>query len=401
MIHIAFDTSGIGKNRNINDVSYKTLQNLYLNKLITIHIPYIVQRELETQEVKFYKDRYNEFNKAFKKYYSLPQDANLKKLFSEFNKSLQQNEEIISDKEAEFFSKKWLVGLGAKIYNIEADEAKEAFEAYFQGIPPLKSIKHRDDIPDSFICRSFEKIKNSVDHIYLVVNDQKIHNTFKDKHGFTLVKNINELLAQQELQSVISKQENVDEFILEFFSFINKEVNEKIQPSELEFFISRNIGDEIVYKNIYGVKNSNEYNGEATINSYGNTQKIEVNFAKPIYYGDEKIGFEFELEIDVNIEYFINKTDYFMMFDEPSSKLKSVSISNWNDHTFEAEDNVFVKVVGIVSMQIMDPCLNNDSIENKTPIELQIFLNELYSQAEFKIESIEDIELLEDKINNV
>ncbi|WP_151862416.1 hypothetical protein [Acinetobacter ursingii] len=90
-----------------------------------------------------------------------------------------------------------------------------------------------------------------------------------------------------------------------------------------------------------------------------------------------------------------------MMFDEPSSKLKSVSISNWNDHTFEAEDNVFVKVVGIVSMQIMDPCLNNDSIENKTPIELQIFLNELYSQAEFKIESIEDIELLEDKINNV
>jgi hypothetical protein len=58
MIHVAFDTSGIGQNRSINNINYNALKRLVNENLVTIHIPHVVKREIETQQAAFYLEHF-------------------------------------------------------------------------------------------------------------------------------------------------------------------------------------------------------------------------------------------------------------------------------------------------------------------------------------------------------
>ena len=58
MINIALDTSGIGKNRSQNHASYKALKRLITADQIKIYIPYVVKREIETQQLAYYLTDY-------------------------------------------------------------------------------------------------------------------------------------------------------------------------------------------------------------------------------------------------------------------------------------------------------------------------------------------------------
>lgn len=64
MIHIVMDTSGIGLNRSFKRVSFKTLEKLVEMGHISIHIPYIVRREFETQQYEYYLNKYDTAFKA-------------------------------------------------------------------------------------------------------------------------------------------------------------------------------------------------------------------------------------------------------------------------------------------------------------------------------------------------
>lgn len=399
MIHIAFDTSGIGKNRSLSHANYKALQRLVLLRKVTIHIPYIVKREIETQQIEYYLEDYRILKKSISDFLKTPKSNEIKAKFNDIKNIINEAKESV-EIDAEQFSKQWVEGLNATIYEIDAEETKNAFEAYFSGTAPLTTAKNRLDIPDSFICRSFEKIKTNVNHLIVVVSDKKVINTFKEDPNYTVIDGFTNLINNELIQPILRSLDSIDiahiglsridSQLGDLLGFINR--YEK-SNTLLNSFLSSKIEDALSHKNVYEVPYSNNYNGEATISSSYEGRNVQIDLDSPIYYGDDQIGFPFELEVEANIEYFIDKSEYWMMKADERNDDIGISVSDWNDHVFEAEEIVDLKVKGIVSVRIAIASLDSEEIAELETEELDDYFNDVYVQAEFKIESIDEIDL--------
>ncbi|WP_336951164.1 PIN domain-containing protein [Acinetobacter sp. AS167] len=391
MIHVAFDTSGIGQNRSINNINYKALKRLVSENLITIHIPHVVKREIETQQAAFYLEHFQKIIKNFKDFRQIPKNKELNEFFLQIENSLNIiTENVHSD--AKRFSEQWIKEINGEIYGIDSNEAVLALEAYFQGSAPLTSVKNRLDIPDSFICRSFEKIQTVInDLLIIVVSDKKIKNTFKNNDNFNMYDDIHQFVNSDLIQPLLKNLDYLQSISTDLIKFIRQFEQ---SDQSITSLLKHTIGESIVYKSVYGVPNSNEHNGEATITSYYDGNNININFDDPTHYGDDLIGFPFDLEIEVSIEYFISKSEYWAVAADDNFDDSHLSIGDWNDHTYEVEEIVLIKVQGIVSIKIKKSEFLNDEIKSMSRLEIDDYLKDIYQQSDVKIESIENIELV-------
>lgn len=396
MIHIAFDTSGIGKNRSLKDANYKALQRLIEAAKITVHIPYVVKRELETQEKDYYIESYKEFKKALRKFNSVQKPQDLYEKINQIKTEIDNLDNIINI-DAERFSKSWIEGLNSHITDITPDQAVLAWESYFDGTYPLTSKKDRKDIPDSFICRSIEHIKQQVGSLVVIAHDGKVYNTFLQTEDYQVYKEIREFIALPEIQTLLeeldtitglnivqSKINNLSEFV-KYYEHTARVIHD---------FLETDIGEAIIDKKVYDIPLSNEMDGEATISSYGNGRLINIQLDSPIHYGENQIGFAFDLEIYVNIDYFIDKSDYYTECYGADSAITNVSVDDWNDHVFEAESEIEIRVKGIVSIKIDPTELDPVEIAKCKPEELDDYFSDLYNLGLTKIESIDEIEVI-------
>lgn len=397
MIHIAIDTNGIvGHDRSLKSANFQALKRLIENAKLKIHVPYIVKRELETQQKAFYLDFYKEFEKNLNKFKKAPKTQDVYDLFNNFKNDFSNLVKNI-DQDSDDFSETLLTELNCQVYEIDQQQAKAAFEAYFTGTAPLTrtSPKNRDDIPDSFICRSFEKIKESVDNLILITADGKIVNTFKDKENYKIFSNISEFIQSTTIQEILEELDtitgksivqgkigNLVGFIKEYESI----------TSLMESFLEDKIGEKILYANIYDIPLSNDIDGEACINSYNNGENIKIDLDNPIHYGDNQIGYNFELEVEVEVDYFVNKFDYYTEFYAGQNLASNISVEDWNDHVFHAESDVCLRVTGIVSITINTSNVDFPEIAKCDPDDLDDHLHDLYSESIINIESIGEIE---------
>ena len=113
MINIALDTSGIGKNRSQNHASYKALKRLITADQIKIYIPYVVKREIETQQLAYYLTDYKNLNESLKKFSKIPKSPEVSAIISSLQEQIQSSEvKILED--ASNFSTSWINGLNAE-----------------------------------------------------------------------------------------------------------------------------------------------------------------------------------------------------------------------------------------------------------------------------------------------
>ncbi|MEH6741808.1 MAG: hypothetical protein V7695_25120, partial [Sulfitobacter sp.] len=134
---------------------------------------------------------------------------------------------------------------------------------------------------------------------------------------------------------------NIDELEKALVSF------EK-ENSEIESGISHVIGDFIMWKTISDSRIPDD-NNEATISSYGEVNEIQLNLEELTHYGDGKFGIHFCLEMEVYVTYYIYKPDYYMLREGSGHTL---SISDHNDHYFEAEEDFNINVIGTAAFTI-------------------------------------------------
>lgn len=384
MIHISMDTSGIGTNKSLSHASYKALKRLVDADQIKVHIPYVVKREFETQEYERYIKEYQSALSGVKGLNRIQKSPSLQAITSDLVEKIQSLEDEIKD-DANKHSKLWFEGLNTEFYEIDGLQAKNSLEAYFSGKAPLTQSKNRNDIPDSFICRGIEKIKENLEHIHLIVKDNKIVKTFNDNSNFTLYQSITSFIESKDMQVNLKKLDILDDYINNFLQFLQK--LESKNPT-IEYYLSSKIGDEI-----YGMTIKDDSipddNHEATIRMYGDGSNVNLDFANPIYYGNDQIGIKFDLEVEVYADYYIYKADYYSMLDGDVN----LSVSDWNDHYFEVEREFNIKVTGIVSVKFDVDSLDLKEIAGIEIDQLEDFFSDVYSGAEVNIESVDNIEL--------
>ena len=94
MIHIALDTSGIGKTKSQKEASYLALKRLIKANQLTIHAPYVVKRELETQELEYYLKEYRLLKESLRKFLRVPKSEVVHKIINDIQKQIEENAKI-------------------------------------------------------------------------------------------------------------------------------------------------------------------------------------------------------------------------------------------------------------------------------------------------------------------
>ena len=386
MIHIAIDTSGIGvgTKRSIKNASYQALQRLINAKQLTVHIPHVVKREIETQQLNYYLEEYNLLKNSLRKFLKVPKSAKVQKNFSDIQEIISNSEQSTNN-DAQIFSSSWIKGLNAHIQEIDQQQALDALEAYFNGSPPLTSPKNREDIPDSFICRGFEEIKKNVDLLIIIADDKKIIKTFENLSGYKIFKNINDFIFDDDIQQQLKGLNVLENEITNLSQCITKYENLTLT---LHNFLETHISDEIWNSTIH----LDSYNGDdqATITTAYEGNSIEIDLENPIHYGNNLIGYNFSLHVEAEVEYFITHHDLYSHLDEDIL----MHMTNWNDYVSKISKIFELRVNGIVSIQIsiekIDP-----SIVSKSDVDsLQEYFSNIYEDSIINIESIEDIHIV-------
>lgn len=349
MIHIVLDTNIYRNNPSRDNLDFKALEKLSKANLICLHIPYIVLREFQTQQ----RDIYNkDLEKAVSGLNNLSRrvldEDTLKRLASIKEELGKQSEDILSNAEHQITN--WASNIGADLHPLCLDQASLALEAYFQGKPPLKSVKNRADIPDSFIVQSILKLHDDHNSIHVVANDKNVREAFADTQTIITYSNLAELVKTEKIQNEL-KEADLIHNLSTLVGAIKKFEQEN---SAIEQFLSNNMGEYLVGKSFYELAIQND-DDEVTIISYNEADNITVGDSEAKYYGNGQFGVPFELRIVVNAYFYILKSEYYSLNPEIEHL---PSVSDHNDHCFEAEDEFELSISGLVSITINRDALN-------------------------------------------
>lgn len=345
------DTNIYRDNPSRDNLHFKALEKLSKAGVIRLHIPYVVMREFQTQQREIYS---KDLAKATSGLLSLSKkqlDTDiLDKLKALKNELDNESENILSNAENQITQ--WANNIGANLNPLCIDQANAALEAYFQGKPPLKSIKVREDIPDSFIVQSIYKLNTENSGIHVVTGDVKVRDAFSEEENISAYNRLTDFIESDLIQD---KLKDID-FISNIGPIVDAIQKYEHEEAEMLSFISNNIGEKIARKTFsdYSIPDDNH---EASINSYGEAENIELDFSKIAYYGNGQFGIPFSLKIIVLANYYIFKPDYYCMDHE---REHVPLVADHNDHYYEAEDEFGLNVHGLVSITVDRDNINLD-----------------------------------------
>ncbi|TXL64342.1 PIN domain-containing protein [Zeimonas arvi] len=167
--HVVLDTNIYRKSPKRTDLAFLALERLAKAGLLHLHLPYVVEREFQTQQVTQYKKEVDAavggLESLIKKGVGPAQLATVEGMLNTLKGTAPA---LLSDVEQALPN--WVVGIGGSRHAITEAQATLAMEAYFLGSAPLKAPKVRDDIPDSFIFQMIADLAKK--HTPLVVKLQ-------------------------------------------------------------------------------------------------------------------------------------------------------------------------------------------------------------------------------------
>lgn len=142
MKNVALDTNIYRGNPTFDSLGFRALTRLCINDVYRLHIPYIVEREFQTQQLAIFE---KDSKKALSGISSLkrkPISKGLQKSLEEIEANFKSASES-AHQEAENRIVELAKSVSAIRHPLSLDDATKALEAYFNGTAPLKEPKIR------------------------------------------------------------------------------------------------------------------------------------------------------------------------------------------------------------------------------------------------------------------
>lgn len=339
MINVILDTNIYRKNPSLDSASFQALKILASNGHLQLHIPHIVFEEFISQKKEEYEKQINGIESGIRGLSSKRLSKKQKEILDSCATEIDKLKRELADVPREEF-KKWTVSMGATIHPLEP-YVEKAFEAYFRGAPPFKEKKLRKDIPDALIYETINKISESHKTVYIVVEDGNLGEFCAKIKNAIVFATLDDFIGYDLCQSLLREQKIVDNFD----GVINALKEER--PRLVDKLESLSV-NALAYKT-FSDYNIPDDNNEATIESVGSLDNVAFFFEKAIYFGNGVVGLPFEFDTEVLAFYYIFKSDYYCLERE---SVKHISVSDHNDHYFEAEQYFYVHVTGLLSINI-------------------------------------------------
>jgi len=107
-------------------------------------------------------------------------------------------------------------------------------------------------------------------------------------------------------------------------------------------------------------------NNEGIIQGVNDPHEISFYYESVEYYGGTDVGVRFEAYVECDVSYSIFISDYYALPDEKSAHM---SISELNDHYYDAEENFTVKVTGTLSLTLNPEELRDENVGDNSLIQ--------------------------------
>ncbi len=339
MIHVVLDTNIYRHNPARDNLGFRALGKMAKAGLLKLHIPYIIEREFQTQQRKNYSDDLNQvvtgLNGLTRKQLSPTIAARISSLKEELERD---SEVILADSENQFTN--WAEDIGANRYSLSLEQAQEAFEAYFQGKPPFKQPKIRDDIPDAFIVQAVKSLLQINGKLHFIVGDKKVGEAFESNDSIIVYKKLDEFIETELVQNELKE---VD--MLENLEAIKQMIQDyELNEQGINEHIIKKVGDQLEGVDIYSDE-APAFDNKMTIYGWWEPDNVELDFSELTYYGNGYFGIPFMVKMKVSVTFYIYKSDYIGMSE--SSK-----VFDWNDHYFQDETDIDIIVNGMASVVI-------------------------------------------------
>lgn len=370
--HVLLDTNIYRKNPSRSDLPFQALQRLCQQKVVSLHIPYVVEREFQTQQVSLYKKELDTATSALdaviRKGLSATQLASTRLLRDQISAAAPA---ILTEVKESLPT--WASAIGAIRHTITSAQALAAMEAYFLGSPPLKSPKTREDIPDSFIFQTVLELASTPVPLVVIAEDEKMAQASEAIAGVTVHRSLAAFMESSPIQTEILELDVVENLpaLTDLISTYEEEVG------ALNELITQKGADKLVWKKVHSNSIPDD-NHEGIITGHWNPENIEFDYTEFSYFGQGEFGLPFTFSTTVSITYYIFKSDYFLIDED-----KMPAVSDHNDHYYEAESDIEVKVTGLIKLSIAPSALKT------------IDASSLEDHLSIEIDSIDSVEVVE------
>jgi rRNA-processing protein FCF1 len=350
MIHVIIDTSIYRNDPKRGKGSFRALTRLCEGGKVVLYIPAYVKGEFESQQKIAVEDEIQKIITVAKSITRRSGNEQLTKFSEEVSKAAEKILPKAGVLTTEEFTR-WAKKCKAIASEIKPEHAVRVMNDYFAGEVPFSSSKHRDDIPDSFIWQAVLDLANKKKHVYFISNDGQLFKAAKTLKNVTVHNTLDEFAESPEFQKAI------EELTTEAVTRNIARAKRILPKSEgaLKAMLESDIVGVLASRTIHDSSIPDD-NAEGMIIGVGGPEDLTFDFDSVEFYGGNEIGIPFTTTVECELNYAIFKGDYFTLGDE---KVKHISISERNEHYFDADETYPIEVTGTLSIELEAKILEN------------------------------------------
>ena len=359
MLHVLLDSCIYRSDRKRIRSAFRVLTRLAAASKLQLHVPAYVKGEVLSQQQHEIDEHIAKIKAAADAMRRITEEAQLTTASHEIEKIAN---EIRSQAPGLLSSdfQTWLGDIKAIEHPVQPDYGERVTEAYFAGEAPFRAPKAYQDFPDAFIWQTALDLVKEHGELIIVSSDGRLRTAAEDQAQMEAYDTLDRFIESSECKDALEEL-TTNELVTENLERVKQRLpNTK---DELVHRMENDLVNELAEKHVrhWSIP---EDNHEAMILMVGAPKNVEFAYDKLAYYGEADIGIPFTAAVECLLNYRIYKTDYYSLSDD-----KQVSVDEWNDHYFDAEEYYEIDVEGEIAILIgpddlKEQNLTDDDLEN-------------------------------------
>lgn len=344
---IVIDTSVYRTDPQRKKLPFKAVRRLCEAGIARLHMPYIVEREFQTQQAELCRRDLENAVKSIKKVLRRGLPRTQGDLLSGLLSSLEEGAESVQEAAGQEFSE-WVADLGGVQHRLTVEQSVAALDAYFEGRPPLKKPKNRDDIPDSFVFQQILEVYSECDNVVVIAGDNRLAEAARGLEGAEVFTSVGDFVENEVVRSCLLKLDmselDVESEIGVIVGYI-RDLEER--HAFVESFLEGTEGDFLDGHVLHHSSIPGDFH-EATVSAYGRISQISIDFDEMDYFGEGEFGLPISfLWKEVLASYYLFKGEFMDVVDRNISGL-----NEQNDHYYEVEEYFDLEVDAMLVLSV-------------------------------------------------
>ena len=242
----------------------------------------------------------------------------------------------------------WLKDLNAIESTMTVEDTQVAFDAYFEGTPPFKKVKSREDIPDAFIWEAVKRLAKTHKELHFVVADNTLRAAAEDWNGITAYATLDEFIQTEECQAALEISTAEKRARIEGrLEHIAEGLTKIVQTDLVNALDGKTVEDPSIPDD----------NNEGMVTGVNEATNVVLDFTKVESYGDDDFGIPFTTSVDCTLNYAVFKADYYSLDED---KIERMSIDERNRHYYDVDEDYSLSVQGVLRVTIDNEALQDE-----------------------------------------